>query len=343
MKKKSFVVALGALSFSLTVACSACDDANVDADGGVAASDAGAVDAGTTSRDAGTRSTQAVVNPDHFLVDGLANATIETVDCTLSGGTQTTCYRVTTTGSPADHAVGPFCPRNIADGAEAGGIWMEGGQAYDLTGAFIENLATFYDDPNWQLFDPQTGEINVTDTRTSCEAAARPNVDPQYQNHCVECELSYVGGGVSRTHLIPTAPVPLGSPVEIDRRGAVGVALNGISFDPPAPVDAILGAYTIAAFDDCGGHVNLFAGYHYHGATGCPTEVASDDGHAPLIGYALDGYGIHAMLDGDGTEPDDLDACRGHTDASRGYHYHVAGAGENMFIGCFHGEQGSAQ
>jgi len=34
-------------------------------------------------------------------------------------------------------------------------------------------------------------------------------------------------------------------------------------------VDAILGAYTVAPFDDCGGHVNLHVGYHYRaGAPG---------------------------------------------------------------------------
>ena len=67
------------------------------------------------------------------------------------------------------------------------------------------------------------------------------------------------------------------------------------------------------------------------------------DGHAPLLGYAMDGYGLYAMTDDEGIEPADLDECRGHSDDDRGYHYHVAGAGENLFIGCFHGEQGSLQ
>jgi hypothetical protein len=62
-----------------------------------------------------------------------------------------------------------------------------------------------------------------------------------------------------------------------------------------------------------------------------------------MIGYAIDGYGLFAMLDEDGTEPDDLDECRGHSDATRSYHDHVASPGENAFIGCFHGEQGSRE
>jgi hypothetical protein len=112
--------------------------------------------------------------------------------------------------------------------------------------------------------------------------------------------------------------------------------------DAPAPVAIIKAAYTIAAFDDCGGHVNPHSGYHYHAATGCGTRVASTDVHADLIGYALDGYGIHALTDSTGAEPTGLDTCRGHSDSTRGYHYHVASGGENMFIGCFKGQQGSS-
>ena len=44
------------------------------------------------------------------------------------------------------------------------------------------------------------------------------------------------------------------------------------------------------------------------------------------------------MLDENNKEEDDLDSCRGHTDDARGYHYHSAGPGENLFIGCFNGE-----
>ncbi len=278
--------------------------------------------------------------PANFVAAGLATD-ITTESCTLSGGTVTTCYRITTVGAPSDHEVGTFCPRNISDGDA--GMWIESGSTYDLTGEFIRNLASFYSDSNWQLFDAATGDIYVTDTQEAFEGAAQPNVPAEYFNHCVEGEMSYVGGGISRTYLIPVEPVPLANNATgaVGRSG-VGIALNGITMDPPAPVAQIKAAYTIAAFDDCGGHINPFEGYHYHAATGCSTFVASSDGHAALIGYALDGYRIFAQTDAAGAEPTDLDNCRGHSDAFRGYHYHVAGPGENMFIGCFHGEQGSS-
>ena len=44
------------------------------------------------------------------------------------------------------------------------------------------------------------------------------------------------------------------------------------------------------------------------------------------------------MLNTDGEEATDLDQCRGHSDETRGYHYHSAGPGENAFIGCFAGK-----
>ena len=103
-----------------------------------------------------------------------------------------------------------------------------------------------------------------------------------------------------------------------------------------------MSAYTIAAFDDCVGHVNPFAGYHYHGANHgegtCPAVAFEADGHGGAFGYALDGYAIYSMLDENNEEETDLDSCRGHTDDVRGYHYHSAGPGENLFIGCFTGE-----
>jgi hypothetical protein len=286
-----------------------------------------------------TSNTQPAVEPAHFLAAGLADP-ITTVSCTLSGGTTTSCYRIVTVGAPSEHPVGPFCPTNISDGSVAG-MWIESGQTHDLTGAFIANLATFYNDSRWQLYDPATGRIRVTDTPAAFQAAAVPNVPAAYNNYCVQGLMSYVGGGISRTYLIPVTPVPLASGTGAVGMNGVGVSLNGIAIDAPAPVRNILAAFTIAAFDDCGGHVNPHTGYHYHSAAGCTAHVASTDGHAALIGYALDGYGLFALTDPNGAEATSLDACRGHSDSARGYHYHVAGAGANMFIGCFRGQQGS--
>ncbi|MFK7809204.1 MAG: YHYH protein [Saprospiraceae bacterium] len=279
-----------------------------------------------------------------FLTDG-TNLTVTTVNCTLSNGNETTCYEITTNGIPTDHEMGPWCPDNISDGADKGGIWLEGGEVYDVDGSFIESMATFYDDSEWLMYDSD-GDIYTTDTETDCGNAANPDVGDEYKNFCVECLPSYVVN-LTQTYLIPITPVKLDSPESFGMAGPPGmgsdaptnrgIAFNGIVFEAPAPVDAILGAYTLAPFDDAGGHINLAAGYHYHAATGVSTTIVQSDGHASMIGYAMDGHAIYERLDDNGEEATDLDECRGHYDEIRGYHYHVDAAGNNNFINCLGG------
>ena len=261
--------------------------------------------------------------------------------CTLSGGTQTTCYRITTvTAQPSNHQAGPWCPSNITDTAEEGGIWIEEGKVYDVDGSFVENLDTFYNDDEWKLYSDD-GTIRITRSKEECAAAARPDVDEAYQNYCVQCLPEYVDEDAGmQTFVIPVTPVSQNTPSEINRVGAVGVALNGVTFDPPAPTEAILSAHTLAPFDDCGGHINLHGGYHYHAHTGCSTEVEQSDNYASMIGYALDGFPLYANQDTEGNEASALDSCRGVYDEVRGYHYRVADAGSNSFIDCFKGESG---
>ncbi len=278
--------------------------------------------------------------------DGSSTGSITEVSCTLSNGDTSTCYSITVSGFPSDRSeLGPFCPKTTSTEAVDAGKWFDDGVLYDLTGEFVSSLDVFYGDSTWKIYNDETGEVNITDTQEACEAAARPDVDAAYNNFCVECDINYYseteGEGVESTFLIPVTPVSRSSAGAIGRDG-VGVAFNGITLDAAAPTEAILSAYTVAAFDDCVGHVNPFAGYHYHGANHgegtCPAIAFEVDGHGGAFGYALDGYAIHSMLDENGLEESDLDTCRGHTDDTRGYHYHSAGPGENAFIGCFTGE-----
>lgn len=150
------------------------------------------------------------------------------VDCTLSDGTQTSCVSVTVSKAPKRDDIGPWCPTNIKDDAEQGGIWLSDGKVYDVDGEFIKNLASFYQDDNWQMFDPQTGKINVTDTKISCQAAARPDVEEQYQNHCVECQLSYLEDDASATFVIPLRPVMKAKKGGRLSRSGAGVTLTGL-------------------------------------------------------------------------------------------------------------------
>ncbi|NND02699.1 MAG: YHYH protein [Acidimicrobiia bacterium] len=267
--------------------------------------------------------------------DGALAEDATTEACILSDGTETTCYRITVAGDPVTYETGPFCPETIADSADAGGIWFDGNGVYDIDGDFIVGLADLYDDDNWMMYD-EDGNVLVTETLEEFEAAARPDVDPALQNHCVEGRLEWLEGGepISTTVLIPVEPVLADSASTTN--GNLGVTLDGVVIAASAPVDAILAAYTIAAFDDCGGHYNPFDGYHLHGAVGCSELDEISEGDTAMFAYAMDGFPVFSPLhDADAF---DLDECNGHETEEHGYHYHANGAEENQVIECLIGK-----
>ena len=305
------------------------------------------------------------VNPDLFLTNE-ANFTIETIEATLSNGIKSLCYKITTIGlSPADHEVGPWCPEHITDKVDKAGIWFKDGEIYDVDGKFITELASLYHDDFWKLYD-EKGNVNKTTTKEDCLELSGAQLVEKFKNYCIECLPEYIAG-IKKTYLIPITPVKLDSPISLagkpkgkpgegppknkpknrpdgpppgGKKGPAirGVAFNGIAFDAPAPTHIILRGYTIPPLDKAGGHINMDAGYHYHAATGLNTKhIHTDDNHAAMIGYAMDGYGLYEQLNADGREPQDLDECRGHYDDVRGYHYHVDAPGNNNFINCFSG------
>ena len=277
-----------------------------------------------------------------FFAEGALVRDAETVECTLSDGTETNCYRLTIAGAPIGDETGPYCPPSIDSTAEDGGTWIDGqGTVYEVDGNFIKNLATLYDDDEWQMFDSITGDVTVIDGAKGCEVAGNPRPIPGFNNFCLECPLEAIGGGVQRTVLIPITPVPAEQVIRPPRRQNTGVALNGVLFGPAAPLEMILKSHTLGVFDDCGGHANPHEGYHYHAANGCSEIGVQEDGHSAMIGYALDGYAIYAKTDKSSVESQGLDECGGETDDVRGYHYHASAPGKNQIFACYKGELGS--
>lgn len=316
-----------------------------------------------------TTKKQIAVNPSLF-IKHTENLNIETVECTLSNGTKTQCLKITTKSIPTDHETGPWCPEKITDSDENGGIWFKDGKLYDVDGEFIKNLAQLYDDDKWQLYD-ENGNVFKTKTEEDCIQLKGAKLVDKFTNYCIECLPEYTKN-ITRTVTIPLNPIKLEKPISLAKKGQPnaprngeprpprpdhdhdhnlehnpnhrprvpntrGIAFNGVIFDGPAPLHIILSGYTIPALDDAGGHVNLDHGYHYHATTGKTKKITQSDGHAPMIGYAMDGFGLFNLTNEDGSLPKDLDECRGHYDEIRGYHYHVDKAGNNNFINCFSG------
>jgi hypothetical protein len=125
----------------------------------------------------------------------------------------------------------------------------------------------------------------------------------------------------------------------IDSRGPVGFMVNGIPFYGPEDAmgnDAVKNEGP--TFDDCDGHADPSCSYHYHeepicvfGKGNTAAMHALPDGHTAIIGFALDGFAIHASHAGD-----TLDSCNGHSDDTRGYHYHATATAPYL-VGCYAG------
>ncbi|WP_435654309.1 YHYH protein [Cellulophaga baltica] len=278
------------------------------------------------------------INTEYFIQDNIiGDITQEKI--TLSG-IETLCYVIKTHSQATEHQMGPWCPRHIEDGMEKGGLWFKDDKVYDVSGHFIAQLDEFYSDDKWKLYR-EDGTVKYTETEKACLAAAKPDVEEAYNNYCVECLPEYFKDQVT-TFFIPVKPVYLNTSQNLGRTG-IGIAFNGVNFDPPAPTHAILAAHTIAPLDDHGGHVNPHGGYHYHAVTGGTKEIEQPDVHAPIVGYAIDGFGIYALKDKNDHLAADLDECGGHSDAVRGYHYHAGAVGDNQIIKCLHGLPGYTQ
>ncbi len=260
----------------------------------------------------------------------------EILDCTLSGGAKTQCFSITVKSEPSNYTPGPWCPSTAT--SDDGGIWLDDGKVHNVDGKFISDLGDFYNDSEWSLVNDD-GTIKITDTLEACQGAAKPNVEAQYQNHCVQCELAYMPDDASMTYVIPLVPVPTNGANATLQSGS-GVAFNGVRFDAAAPVDAILSAHTLAPFDECGGHVNLHVGYHYHAVTECLTE--GRDNRAAPIGMAMDGFLIYAREGFKSEELASLDQCNGRETEGLGYHYVAGEAGSNAILGCLKAQAGCA-
>jgi hypothetical protein len=115
--------------------------------------------------------------------------------------------------------------------------------------------------------------------------------------------------------------------------GPIGMSLNGVVFFNPFEMggkNAVEG-YDEVWLDSCCGHPQQTGVYHYHKYPTCVKSpfVDNGQGHSPIIGFAFDGYPVYGPFESNGIRAVDLtngsalDACNGHEDSERGYHYHV--------------------
>lgn len=276
-----------------------------------------------------------------LMIDGaLANDPV-LAECTLTNGAASECYTVTVVGTPVGQDVGPFCPTSIDADASEGGLWLDGEASYEIDGPFFTELAEIYGDEQWNDIYNDDGTINVIDNAEDFAVAARPDITEEFYFNCVDGDVTWLEGGEQPTHtvVIPASPT-LSDAVTADfatgGHSNLGITFNGALLSGSANVEAILASYTIAAFDDCGGHINPALGYHVHGTAGCSDSDQIVDGETAAFAIALDGFNVHASY-AEGTDVE-LDECNGHTTDELGYHYHANDLEDNETLTCLMGE-----
>lgn len=139
---------------------------------------------------------------------------------------------------------------------------------------------------------------------------------------------------------IPLHPVIAQSPSCLPM-GMIGFTVSGVALYN-ALDDAGRDAAAHEIQDDCDGHPQANAQYHYHNASPCIPGVESDS----LVGWALDGFPILGLKGANGryVTNADLDACHGRTESvtvdgrAYGYAYHMTRE-YPYTLGCFTGEQ----
>lgn len=183
-------------------------------------------------------------------------------------------------------------------------------------------------------------EVADSDVTVECDAdsftVSASGVPMYTSNQSTPNEIGVQGWVVT----LPLTPSCAAEPEDAEAsRGPIGIMVNGVVFFGPQNIageDAVVAEGP--TLDDCDGHADMMCVYHYHSDATCVFGLgdtleahAGDDGHPAIIGFAFDGFALHA--------PDPaatLDACNGHVDDARGYHYH-ASATFPYFLGCFGG------
>lgn len=178
------------------------------------------------------------------------------------------------------------------------------------------------------LPDHTTGDFPIKSSSTAYQYDRNPN-------SIREQRISYA---------IPSNPKIASKPTCLPM-GTIGVALSGGLFFNALDADR-RDAVANEIFDACEGHPQQQGQYHYHHNSPCFNQ-GNEGEHSPLLGYALDGFGLYGARGENGKilTNMELDECHGHTgsaldrqgNSANEYHYHI----NNEFpytLGCFKGE-----
>lgn len=249
--------------------------------------------------------------------------------------------RTTTSGPQANHLyVCTTAPFSRGGGAAISGPWMSSNGTYNLASKVSADGNITWKNPQLSVTVNGSTRVVHTNDLPSVPTGIFP-ILPNTTAYEYDRNPNAITAQTITLNL-PANPADAARPTCVSG-GTIGVMLDGaVLFDS---VDA--GGRDAVAHevqDGCGGHPQMNGVYHYHSLSPCMNFGSPSAGTSPLLGYALDGYGIYGPFqDGKLLANSDLDACHGTTSAVQWggqtvtmYHY-VANFEFPYTLGCYHG------
>jgi len=258
----------------------------------------------------------------------------ELVDCTLADGTDTKCYKVVYKNLPEEW--GPGCPE---DETQVGGLGIYNGNTNPGLRALDASLWADFATDGFDIINDD-GTINIQVPEGGPGSGFINPGNPDLNASCLD---AFLVESFELTYLIPAIPVKANTTTRIDRMGFWGISLDGFPLgpEPPAAVNQGATGAAIPALGPCGGHPQPAGPFHYHlvpqevnnlldehGITNVSCDFITQSS-TTILGFAIDGFPIYGSLEPDGSEPQDLDQCRGHFGVTPDYpdgiyHYHIS-------------------
>lgn len=268
----------------------------------------------------------------------------ELVDCTLSDGTETKCYKVAYENIRENVTV--ICPEKVG---EIGGLGVWDGDTNPGLRSLDDDLWADFATDGYDIINDD-GTINIQ-IPAGGPGSGFIDAGSGINGSCLDAELdeSYIV-----TYYIPAYPVKTTTRTTTSSFDYWGVSLDGFPFaeQPPGAASAVGAA--LPGLDACGGHPQPDGPYHYHLIPQVVNDLLDKNGVTAtsctyieqtsntILGYARDGFPMYGFEESDGTTPSDLDDCNGHfgvTDEFPDgiYHYHITNTDVPNILPCTYG------
>lgn len=341
-----FMATLAVGSFGLMGCGGSSDDSSYTSstDGADTSTDTTETDTSSDTSGTTTTSSEKIVLNTNLFSDFSKVSDFELVDCTLSTGASSKCYKVAYQN--IRETVTPICPERTG---EVGGLGIWDGKTNPGLRALDDALWADFATDGYDIINDD-GTINIQ-VPVGGPGSGFIEAGSGINGSCLDAELdqSY------QTHYyIPAYPVKTTRQTTTSSREYWGISLDGFPFaEQPPPAASAQGA-ALPGLDACGGHPQPDGPYHYHlipqvvndllnknnvNNTACSYIQQSSNS---IVGYARDGFPIYGYEEADGNAPTNLDACNGHTEATDDfpegiYHYHITNTTVPNILPCTYG------